>query len=43
MTCQLTGEVSDNNLALAGGKIVLSPEGAKAILNELQQYLATAK
>jgi transcriptional pleiotropic regulator of transition state genes len=43
MTCQITGEVSDNNLTLAGGKIVLSTEGAEAILNELQQYLAATK
>ncbi|WP_028400985.1 AbrB/MazE/SpoVT family DNA-binding domain-containing protein [Ectobacillus panaciterrae] len=43
MTCQVTGEVSDDNLSLAGGKIVLSPEGAEAILQELQQYLTAAK
>ncbi|MCP8971195.1 AbrB/MazE/SpoVT family DNA-binding domain-containing protein [Ectobacillus ponti] len=43
MTCQVTGEVSDNNLSLAGGKIVLSPEGAEAIISELQNYLAASK
>ncbi|MFX3624219.1 MAG: AbrB/MazE/SpoVT family DNA-binding domain-containing protein [Ectobacillus sp.] len=43
MTCQITGEVSDNNLSLADGKIILSPEGAETILKELQQYLATVK
>ncbi|WP_416829541.1 AbrB/MazE/SpoVT family DNA-binding domain-containing protein [Ectobacillus polymachus] len=43
MTCQVTGEVSDENLSLAEGKIILSPEGAQMVLQELQQYLATAK
>lgn len=43
MTCQVTGEVSDNNLALAGGKLVLSKEGAEQILNELQDYIAKAE
>jgi AbrB family transcriptional regulator, transcriptional pleiotropic regulator of transition state genes len=41
MTCQVTGEVSDGNLKLAQGKIILSPEGAQTILNDLQNYLAT--
>jgi transcriptional pleiotropic regulator of transition state genes len=42
MTCQITGEVSDDNFSLANGKIILSPEGAEKILTELQEYL-TAK
>ncbi|BBP86460.1 hypothetical protein BsIDN1_00780 [Bacillus safensis] len=29
MTCQVTGEVSDDNLKLANGKLVLSREGAE--------------
>ena len=33
MTCQVTGEVSDDNLKLAGGKLVLSPEGAEQIIS----------
>ena len=36
MTCQITGEVSDDNLSLADGKLVLSREGAQLLLNELQ-------
>lgn len=36
--CQLTGEVSDNNLVLANGKITLSPESAKLLLEELQYH-----
>ncbi|MFB5663740.1 AbrB/MazE/SpoVT family DNA-binding domain-containing protein [Alteribacillus sp. HJP-4] len=39
MTCQVTGEVSDDNLSLADGKIILSPEGAENILKDLQQYV----
>ncbi len=39
MTCQVTGEVSDQNLVLANGKIVLSPEGAKQVLKEIEAYL----
>ena len=40
MTCQVTGEVSDDNLSIAGGKIILSPMGAKEIMTELEDYLA---
>ncbi|GAF66535.1 AbrB/MazE/SpoVT family DNA-binding domain-containing protein [Alkalihalobacillus trypoxylicola] len=40
MTCQVTGEVSDDNLSIAGGKIILSPEGAKEILKSLEDYVA---
>ncbi len=43
MTCQVTGEVSDENLALAGGKIILSREGAEQILNELQGAVTSNK
>ncbi|WP_027725216.1 AbrB/MazE/SpoVT family DNA-binding domain-containing protein [Tuberibacillus calidus] len=43
MTCQITGEVSDDNLSLAGGKLVLSKEGAEIVLREIQQYLAESK
>ncbi|MDQ0233366.1 AbrB/MazE/SpoVT family DNA-binding domain-containing protein [Metabacillus malikii] len=39
MTCQITGEVSDDNLALANGKIVLSREGAEQVLSEIQNLL----
>ncbi len=43
MTCQITGEVSDNNLSIANGKIVLSPEGAREIMKEIQGYLERTK
>jgi len=39
MTCQVTGEVNDDNLTLAGGKIILSPAGAKEIIGALQNYV----
>ncbi|MDA2385094.1 AbrB/MazE/SpoVT family DNA-binding domain-containing protein [Bacillus cereus] len=37
--CALTGEVSNRNIALANGKITLSPEGAELLLKEVEQYL----
>ncbi|MFZ4454501.1 AbrB/MazE/SpoVT family DNA-binding domain-containing protein [Salibacterium aidingense] len=39
MTCQVTGEVSDENIALADGKIILSPEGAEEVIKDLQSYV----
>ncbi|MBC6971522.1 AbrB/MazE/SpoVT family DNA-binding domain-containing protein [Bacillus sp. Xin] len=38
-TCAITGEVSDKNISLANGKINLSPEGAKYLINELEKYV----
>ena len=40
MTCQVTGEVSDDNLSIANGKIILSPQGAKDIIKDLEGYLS---
>ncbi|SIS62308.1 AbrB/MazE/SpoVT family DNA-binding domain-containing protein [Salimicrobium flavidum] len=39
MTCQVTGEVSDNNMKLAGGNLVLSKEGAEQLIKEIQGKL----
>ena len=39
MTCQVTGEISDDNLSIAGGKLILSKEGAELVLNEIKDYL----
>ncbi|ELK48333.1 AbrB/MazE/SpoVT family DNA-binding domain-containing protein [Halobacillus sp. ACCC02827] len=39
MTCQVTGEVSDDNMKLANGNLVLSKEGAQILLQELQDNL----
>ncbi|AJG91662.1 AbrB/MazE/SpoVT family DNA-binding domain-containing protein [Bacillus tropicus] len=38
-SCQITGEVSDQNIELAGGKLVLSPEGIDQVLAELESHL----
>jgi transcriptional pleiotropic regulator of transition state genes len=32
----VTGKVSDSNLKLAGGKIILSREGAEQLMKEIQ-------
>uniref|UniRef100_UPI00402AEA95 AbrB/MazE/SpoVT family DNA-binding domain-containing protein n=1 Tax=Bacillus sp. DX2.2 TaxID=3073452 RepID=UPI00402AEA95 len=37
--CAITGEVSNQNIALANGKITLSPVGAERLIKELEQYL----
>lgn len=36
MTCQITGEVSDDNITLADGKLILSREGAEQLIKEIQ-------
>lgn len=38
-SCQVTGEVSDQNIELAGGKLVLSPEGIDQVLAEIESHL----
>ncbi|MBO1004737.1 AbrB/MazE/SpoVT family DNA-binding domain-containing protein [Pseudogracilibacillus auburnensis] len=35
-TCQITGIVSDSNIRLADGNIVLSQEGAELLIKEIQ-------
>lgn len=42
MTCQITGEISDDNLSVAGGRLILSREGAELIMGELKSYLEKA-
>jgi len=42
MTCVVTGEVSDKNLLLAEGKLILSREGAEKLLKEIQQSFQLA-
>ncbi|MRX72941.1 AbrB/MazE/SpoVT family DNA-binding domain-containing protein [Bacillus lacus] len=39
MTCHVTGEVSDDNMTLANGKLILSREGAEQILSEIQNSM----
>ena len=36
MSCMITGETTDDNKSFADGKVVLSPEGAKALVDEIQ-------
>ena len=43
MTCQVTGEVSDDNMTLAGGKLILSQEGAEILIKEIQERFQVAK
>ena len=43
MTCQVTGEVSDDNIQPASGKLILSREGAEQIMKELQDSLQASK
>ena len=37
--CAITGDISEKNMSLANGQIILSPEGAELLIKELQQYL----
>jgi transcriptional pleiotropic regulator of transition state genes len=39
MTCSITGDVSDDNLRLIDGKLILSPEGAKQLIKEIEENL----
>lgn len=34
-TCMVTGKNSDNNLSLLNGKLIISPEVAEQIMNEM--------
>lgn len=36
MACEITGTVSKENKSFAGGKLILSPEGAEQLIHELQ-------
>lgn len=39
LTCQISGEYSEENLVLADGKIVLSQTSAKSLLKEIESLL----
>ena len=43
MTCQVTGDISDDNMTLANGKLILSREGAELLIKEIQASYETAK
>ncbi|HEY4599876.1 MAG TPA: AbrB/MazE/SpoVT family DNA-binding domain-containing protein [Cerasibacillus sp.] len=40
MACHVTGKVSDRNISIAGGNLVLSPEGAELLIKEIQTSFA---
>lgn len=40
LTCIVTGTISNDNLTLANGRVVLSREGAEQLRKELESYLA---
>ncbi|PFT87318.1 AbrB family transcriptional regulator, partial [Bacillus thuringiensis] len=40
--CPITGEASSQHMKLGDGKLTLSPEGAKQLRKELEQYLVRA-
>ena len=37
MSCHITGKSTSDNVDLANGKVVLSPEGAKTLVEEIQK------
>ncbi|MDS9473306.1 AbrB/MazE/SpoVT family DNA-binding domain-containing protein [Sporosarcina pasteurii] len=39
MTCSITGIVSDDNLSLLDGNLILSPEGAEQLITDIQNNL----
>ncbi|MET1248324.1 AbrB/MazE/SpoVT family DNA-binding domain-containing protein [Sporolactobacillus sp. STCC-11] len=39
MACQITNEVSPDNLVLANGKLILSRKVAKKIVDEIEKYI----
>lgn len=39
MTCIITGEISNQNVSLCNGKIILSLEGAKLLTKELEKNI----
>lgn len=41
LTCMITGTISSENLSLAGGRVVLSREGADQLRHELESFLAS--
>ncbi|KKB35305.1 AbrB/MazE/SpoVT family DNA-binding domain-containing protein [Bacillus thermotolerans] len=43
MTCHITGEVSDDNIKLAGGKLILSRDGAEQLMKEISQHFSAIK
>ncbi|MFJ7890406.1 AbrB/MazE/SpoVT family DNA-binding domain-containing protein [Lysinibacillus xylanilyticus] len=43
MECAMTGEVSANNMTFLSGNLVLSDEGAAALVKEIQEKISKSK
>ncbi|KAA0793551.1 AbrB/MazE/SpoVT family DNA-binding domain-containing protein [Bacillus sp. BB56-3] len=43
MACMITGKVSNKNISLFNGKIIVSPEGAELLIKELHKIIIPAK
>ncbi|MGM8215724.1 AbrB/MazE/SpoVT family DNA-binding domain-containing protein [Bacillaceae bacterium W0354] len=41
MACQITGDISDDNIIVGDGHIVLSKEGAQQLIEEIQKKFNT--
>ncbi len=39
MTCAITGDVSEKNMRLADGRIILSQEGAQQLIDEIKSKM----
>jgi len=39
MTCSITGDVSDDNMRLIDGKLIISPKGAEQLMKEIEEHL----
>lgn len=39
MACHITGDVTDDNLTFADGKLILSPEGAAELVKEINRKM----
>ncbi|WP_188207377.1 AbrB/MazE/SpoVT family DNA-binding domain-containing protein [Alkalibacillus aidingensis] len=39
MACQITGEISNDNISVGDGNIVLSKEGAQKLIDEIQNKI----
>ena len=43
MSCMVSGEISNDNLELAGGKLILSQESAQQLIDEIEHKMKTKK
>lgn len=43
MRCEVTGKISENNIEFAGGKLILSREGAEKFIEEIERSFLLVK